>query len=285
MAHCLTWKVLDQRETEECLEAVDLEALRLVIKRIDSDRSGELLYSRERSVAQINVLLELYGHLVLFAKASMFSPFKASTLFGIVHEVHEASVADRLSRAKSYDLLRELVVRHSVHRPPYSTMVFSVREVQDIDTYMMSTYYRHYKMYVYCFVPREVATLRTVMLNDMAETPPAQLPPLTAALREDDWKEKVQEKVRAIEEAEMEDQLLISDAVSEAQRNAATLDNPKFKEGIREQLAAIRDAVLSKSSDRLGLVEEKLAAIEAKVTEALSGNRSRQGSKGSSKRK
>ncbi|KAG5465404.1 hypothetical protein CUR178_00107 [Leishmania enriettii] len=285
MAHCLTWRVLDQRQTGECLDAVDLEALRGVIKRIDSDRAGELLHSRGRSVAQVNVLLDLYGHLILFAKASMFSPFKASTLFGIVHHVHESSVTDRLSRVNSYDLLRELVVRHSVHRPPYSTMVFSVREVHDIDTYMMSTYYRHYKMYMYCFVPREVATLRSVMLNDMTETPPANLPPLSAAMTEDAWKEKVQEKVRTLEEAEMEEQLAVSDAVSEAQKNAATLDNPAFKAGIREQLEAIRDAVLRKSTNRLELVEEKLAAVEAKVNETLSGgNRSRHSSKGLKKK-
>ncbi|KAG5464665.1 hypothetical protein LSCM4_00105 [Leishmania orientalis] len=285
MAHCLTWRVLDQRQTGECLDAVDLEALRGVIKRIDSDSAGELLHSRGRSVAQVNVLLDLYGHLILFAKASMLSPFKASTLFGIVHQVHESSVTDRLSRVNSYDLLRELVVRHSVHRPPYSTMVFSVREVHDIDTYMMSTYYRHYKMYMYCFVPREVATLRTLMLNDMTETPPAHLPPLSAAMTEDAWKEKVQEKVRTLEEAEMEEQLAVSDAVSEAQKNAATLDNPIFNAGIREQLEAIRDAVLRKSTNRLELVEEKLAAVEAKVNETLSGgNRSRHSSKGVKKK-
>ncbi|GET93170.1 hypothetical protein, conserved [Leishmania tarentolae] len=285
MAHCLTWQVLDQRQTGECLGAVDLEALRVVIKRIDEDRDGVLLHSDERTAAQVNVLLDLYGHLILFAKASQLSPFKTSTLFGIVYHVHEASMNDHLSRFHSYDLLRELVVRHSVHRPPYSTMVFNVREVQDIDTYMMSTYYRHYKMYVYCFVPREVASLRTVMLNDTAEAPPMQLPPLSAAIREDAWKEKVQEKARTLEEAEMEEQLIASDAVSEAQKNAGTLDNSTFLAGVRVQLEAIRDAVSTKSSARLDVLEEKLTAIEAKVNETQAGSsRGRQSSRVSSRK-
>ncbi|KAK7201720.1 Flagellar C1a complex subunit C1a-32 [Novymonas esmeraldas] len=286
MAQCLTWQVINRQQTSECLDAVDLEALRVILKNIDEEKDGELLHPRERTTAQVNVLLDLYGHLVLFAKAAHFSPFKASTVFGIVHEVHETSVAGRLSRVSSYDLLRELVVRHSVHRPPYSTMIFNVRDVQDIDTYMMSTYYRHYKMYVYCFVPREVATLRTMMLNDIAEAPPVQLPPLSAAIREDAWREKMQEKARAVEEAEMEEQAPASDIVSDAQRRAATLDNPEFKAGIREQLETIRNAVSKKSTDRLDLIEEKLTLIESKVSELqVGGNRSRQGSKGSARKK
>ncbi|AIO02244.1 flagellar C1a complex subunit, putative [Leishmania panamensis] len=286
MTQCLTWQVVDQRQTGECLDAVDLEALRAVMQRIDSDHGGALLHSGERTEAQVSVLLDLYGHLVLFAKASQFSPFKTSTLLGIVHQVHETSVADRLSRLHSYDLLRELVVRHSVHRPPYSTMVFSVREVQDIDTYMMSTYYRHYKMYVYCFVPREVATLRTVMLNDTVEVPPVQLPPLSAAIREDAWKEKMQERVRTLEETEMEEQWIASDALSEEQKRSGTLDSLTLKAGIRAQLEEIRDAVSKKSTDCLDLIEEKLTALEAKVNELQSGgSRGRLSSKGSSKRK
>ncbi|CAJ1012580.1 putative Flagellar C1a complex subunit C1a-32 [Leishmania naiffi] len=286
MAQCLTWQVVDQQQTGECLGAVDLEALRAVMQRIDSDHGGALLHSDERTEAQVSVLLDLYGHLVLFAKASQFSPFKTSTLLGIVHQVHETSVADRLSRLHSYDLLRELVVRHSVHRPPYSTMVFNVREVQDIDTYMMSTYYRHYKMYVYCFVPREVATLRTVMLNDTVEIPPVQLPPLSAAIREDAWKEKMQERVRTLEETEMEEQWIASDALSEEQKRSGTLDSLTLKAGIRAQLEEIRDAVSKKSTDCLDLIEEKLTALEAKVNELQSGgSRGRLSSKGSSKRK
>ncbi|KAG5489979.1 hypothetical protein JKF63_00098 [Porcisia hertigi] len=284
MAQCLTWKVLDQQHTRECLEAVDLEELRALIKVIDDSQGGELLRSRERAPAQVNVLLDLYGHVVLFAKSSQFSPFKTSSLFGIVHNVHETSVANRLSRADSYGHLRNLIVQHSVHRPPYSTMVFNVRDVQDIDMYLMSTYYRHYKMYMYCFVPREVATLRTVMLNNVAETPPAQLPPLSAAIREDVWREKMQEKARALEEMEMEEELVASDAVSEAQRRTATLDDPKFKAGIREQLDTIRSAVSKKSTDRLDLIEEKLAVIEAKVNEAMSTGNRGQGSRSGKKR-
>lgn len=271
MAQCLTWRVLNRAQTTACLEAADLDALRVALKHVDEEANGQLLHSKERTAAQLGVLLELYGHLMLFSKASQLAPFKASTLFGIVHHVHENSMCGRYTRAESYDLLRQLIVQHSVHRPPYSTMVFNVREVQDIDTYLMSTYYRHYKMYVYCFVSREVATLRTVMVSDLAEAPPAHLPSLSSAISDEAWKEKMQEAARAREEAGMEGELPTSEAVSSAQRLAGTLDGPEFSVGIREQLEAIRDSVSKHSLDRLDVIEEKLAVIEAKVNEAQGG--------------
>lgn len=253
-----------------------MEALRGVLKRVDAEGNGQLLHSSEHTAGQLGVLLDLYGHLVLFSKASQLPPFKTSTLVGIVHHVHQTSMCGRYTRAESYDLLRQLVVQHSVHRPPYSTMVFNIREVQDIDTYLMTTYYRHYKMYVFCFVPREVATLRTVMVNDVAEAPPAHLPSLTTALTEEAWRAKMEEAARTREEAEMEKEYSTSEAVSSAQRLAGTLSGPEFNAGIREQLEAIRDSVSKHSSDRLDAIEEKLAAIEAKVNEGQgrSANRS-----------
>lgn len=276
MAQCLTWRVLNRSQTNACLEAADLEALRGVLKRVDAEGNGQLLHSSEHTAGQLGVLLDLYGHLVLFSKASQLPPFKTSTLVGIVHHVHQTSMCGRYTRAESYDLLRQLVVQHSVHRPPYSTMVFNIREVQDIDTYLMTTYYRHYKMYVFCFVPREVATLRTVMVNDVAEAPPAHLPSLTTALTEEAWRAKMEEAARTREEAEMEKEYSTSEAVSSAQRLAGTLSGPEFNAGIREQLEAIRDSVSKHSSDRLDAIEEKLAAIEAKVNEGQgrSANRS-----------
>ena len=131
-------------------------------------------------------------------------------------------------------------------------------------------------MYVFCFVPREVATLRTVMVNDVAEAPPSHLPSLTTALTEEAWRAKMEEAARTREEAEMEKEYSTSEAVSSAQRLAGTLSGPEFNAGIREQLEAIRDSVSKHSSDRLDAIEEKLAAIEAKVNEGQgrSANRS-----------
>ncbi|KPA79984.1 hypothetical protein ABB37_05024 [Leptomonas pyrrhocoris] len=285
MAQCLTWRVLNRPQTNACLEANNLEELRVTLKRVEDECSGELLHSRERTAAQIGVLLDLYGHVILFSKASQLAPFKVSTLFGIVHHVHETSMCGRYTRAESYDLLRQLIVQHSVHRPPYSTMVFNVREVRDIDTYLMSTYYRHYKMYVFCFVPQEVATLRTVMVNDISEAAPAHLPPLTAAMTEEAWKEKMQEAARTREEAEMEGEVSTSEAVSTAQRLAGTLNGPEFNPGIREQLEAIRDSVSKHSADRLDAIEEKLAVIETKVNERQGSGASRSASRSASKKK
>lgn len=284
MTECVTWKWLDEQQATQCIDAVNISAIRVVLKGVDHDRNFQFLYSDVRVAAQVSVLLDLYGHAILFGKATQLTTFKISTFIGILREVHEYSMSHRLSRVESYDYLRQLIIRHSVHRPPYSAMIFDLREVQEIDTYLMSTYYRHYKMYVYCFVPQEVAKLYTVGVRDVAEAPPTNLPALAAAITEEEWKRKIEEVSRKEEENEMEEELRFSEEVTEDQQRMGTLDNPNFSEGIREQLEVIKEAVAHRSTNRLEQIEEKLTALETKVSE-LAHNRSRPGSRSIQKRK
>ena len=51
-------------------------------------------------------------------------------------------------------LLQELLVKHSVERPPYSSSVFSLAQVKDIAEYVLSTYFKHFKLYKYAFTKR-----------------------------------------------------------------------------------------------------------------------------------
>eukprot|EP00796_Vickermania_ingenoplastis_P004921 gene4921-3533_t len=278
MVSTLTWQVLSPEITHHCLAAVDVPQIRAVLRKYNKDTEGALLKSQDRTPAQLSILVDLYSHLIMFAKSREMNPEKTSTLVGIMQTVHETSMAEGLTRVASYDLLRVLIVQHSVPRPPYSSAIFDVGDVQDLDEYLLSTYYRHYKMYAFAFVKVQRANVTTYLLGDAAEKPPYNLPALTAALPQGEWKRKTEERERRKEEALMEEAFKESMALEEKRQREAGLNNPQYSDGIREQLEAIRNAVSTKSMDRLDLIEQKLTAIEQKVDD-MTGGKAKPGSK------
>jgi hypothetical protein len=48
---------------------------------------------------------------------------------------------------RSFAFFKQLLLRHSVQRPPYSVGLFSFQELKAITEWMMDSYYRHYKLY------------------------------------------------------------------------------------------------------------------------------------------
>lgn len=48
---------------------------------------------------------------------------------------------------RSFEFFKELLLRHSVQRPPFSVGLFSFQEMKAITEWMMDSYYRHYKLY------------------------------------------------------------------------------------------------------------------------------------------
>lgn len=79
---------------------------------------------------------------------------KLSGLFSIVKDVHTRSTEQRLQVDISFTSFKELLLAHSVQRPPYSTGLFTLQEMKDILNWMLDTYYRHYKLYMYAFTDR-----------------------------------------------------------------------------------------------------------------------------------
>lgn len=267
MVTTLTWQVLNPEMTYHCLAVDSVPQVRVLLRKYNKLTNGKLLCTANRNPGQVNILIDLYAHLLLFAKSREMSPEKTSTLVSIVQNTHEKSMANGFSRVTSYDYLRQLIVQHSVHRPPFSAAIFDLEDVHDIEEYLLTTYYRHYKMYAFAFVRIQKANVTTFMLGDAAQKPPCNMPSLSAALPQFEWKRKTEERERRKEEALMEQAYKESVEMQEHYQRIAALNNPQYSDGIREQLESIRNSVNTKSMDRLSLIEEKLALIERKVEE------------------
>ena len=55
---------------------------------------------------------------------------------------------------RSFQLFKELMLQHSVQRPPYSIGLFSLQEFKKVLEWALDTYYRYYKLYQYVFTDR-----------------------------------------------------------------------------------------------------------------------------------
>lgn len=96
--------------------------------------------------------IDLHVYTFLFGLKQSFSTAQLSALLSIVKKVHEmcvSTVFDNQPEVLSY--FQELVVQHSVNRPPFSICIFSPNEVKNINEYVLSTYFKHFKLYKYAF--------------------------------------------------------------------------------------------------------------------------------------
>jgi len=58
-------------------------------------------------------------------------------------------LATRHSEEASLAMFKELLVRHSVQRPPHSLAIFNTDDVKAINEHVQDTLYRFYNMYLY----------------------------------------------------------------------------------------------------------------------------------------
>ena len=105
--------------------------------------------------SQAEIALDLFAHGVIFARKSKYSPLQLSTLVSVLKRVHEACISTPFDNEEcTMKLLQDLLVKHCVERPPYSSSVFSLAQVKDITEYVLSTYFKHFKLYKYAFTKR-----------------------------------------------------------------------------------------------------------------------------------
>ncbi|XP_038591736.1 coiled-coil domain-containing protein 189 isoform X1 [Micropterus salmoides] len=101
------------------------------------------------------VLLEVYVQTVRFCRARSFKMEQTSALLSIIKSIHEANIETPLINIEQcLEYCKELLLCHSVRRPPFTINLFSSEEVNCIFKYIYNSYARHYKLYKYIFTPQ-----------------------------------------------------------------------------------------------------------------------------------
>ncbi|KAJ7374048.1 hypothetical protein OS493_009378 [Desmophyllum pertusum] len=91
----------------------------------------------------------------MFGKDNGFTTEQMSAWFSIIKSLHEMAVDTPYGNVEPvFEYFKELLLCHSVKRPPYSVALFSVDQVKKLTTYAVNTYFRHFKMYKYAFTPK-----------------------------------------------------------------------------------------------------------------------------------
>ncbi|XP_040297079.1 coiled-coil domain-containing protein 189 [Bufo bufo] len=102
-----------------------------------------------------SALRDLYYYTVRFCWDRGFSREQTSCVFSVVKETHAACVGSPLGNvAECYRHFQDLLLCHAVHRPPSSISLFSAQQLLHISDYMVTTYFRHFKLYKYVFTPQ-----------------------------------------------------------------------------------------------------------------------------------
>ena len=117
------------------------------------------------------IVRDLFYYTVLFARKEQLNAEQLSALFTITKTIHKTCTSTPYDNSRHcYQLLKDLLVCHSVHRPPYSIQLYSLNQVGKIMDYLLQTYFRHFKLYKYAFTKRVLLNLK-ISYEGLEDTP------------------------------------------------------------------------------------------------------------------
>lgn len=124
-----------------------------------------------------DLLMDLYFYTLQFCREVGWGPEKTSTFFSIVKATHEETISTPFYNLKPvFEVFKDLLLKHSVQRPPWSVAVFDLGDVKTATQWMSTTYFRHFKLYKATFTDKQVMNIKPGEIH--FDTPPATLPPL-----------------------------------------------------------------------------------------------------------
>lgn len=120
-----------------------------------------------------HITRDLFYHVVMFARRNNFKEEQLSALITIMKSVHELCISTPYDNSRDcYELMKQLLMCHSVHRPPYSIQLYSLDQVKTVMEYILQAYFKHFKLYKYAFTKRVLLDLK-ISYEGVEDTPPS----------------------------------------------------------------------------------------------------------------
>eukprot|EP01083_Nonionella_stella_P278898 948541_1 len=149
MSLFLLWKVLKNDEIRE-IERTDTITKRGDLLCDAFHRDDKPFLSDDHRSAYVEMLQRNFS----FCIKNGFSPEKTSTFMSLMNDTHETCCGDpMLTLKEGFKLFEDLLLKHSVDRPPFSICVFTFPEVNLITEYAISGYFRYLKLFQLIFGP------------------------------------------------------------------------------------------------------------------------------------
>ncbi|KAL9644858.1 hypothetical protein ABK040_005338 [Willaertia magna] len=266
----MLWRDITLEQIQEITKGEKLST-ELLRKNIDKVLGLRLEYNYLNQ-NQYEILLDFFLHSFIFSFRNKFTPEKISCFFSIIKELQLDTKNHDINLYNSFIHFKQLLLKFSVHRPPFSIEIFNVDDVRKISEYVYNTFYRHYKLYQYTFCLKHVATVESKLYQPYIETPFEMLS-LGGAMTLEEWKElEKQRKEEEMKRLAEEQEKLNTTSVDALERSTSSASNATFEnaEVINSTTAGTFSTLLN-SNDRVksphSHIKKQLEPIKKEIEE------------------
>ncbi|XP_063082917.1 cilia- and flagella-associated protein 119 isoform X5 [Cavia porcellus] len=141
------WKYLDIHSMHQLEKTASVEEMREVLAKL-------LEIGWPEQSLQDAITLDLFSHALIFCHQQGFSMEQTSAACALLQDLHKACVATPLGNVEEcYRHFTTALFCHGVRRPPFSIDLFKEEQLLALADYVVSTYFRHFKLYKYVFTP------------------------------------------------------------------------------------------------------------------------------------
>jgi hypothetical protein len=144
--------------------------------------------------------VDLYSAALRFCAKLKFEDLQTSTMIGILRTVHNKAMQDRQCVSQACKHFNDLILAHSIHRPPWSVCTFSLEQMKQVTDWIHAHYLTNFHCFLYVYTPCTTVSFTSVDPRQRIETPPVALPALAEAIDEDAHKKQL--AVQRAKEAE-----------------------------------------------------------------------------------
>eukprot|EP00892_Ulva_mutabilis_P004767 jgi/Ulvmu1/2662/UM014_0118.1 len=241
---------------------LNLQSRTISDKQFEYLRAHSVQYSLRDKVAKVmglpddkeprnRIVLDLYMAVLSFCARSKFDDIKCSTCMGIIRTIHTTAMKQRQHLQACCKHFNELMLQHSVHRPPWSMSILSMADIKLFSSFVHAHYFCNFAYFKYAFTPAVTLSFRAVDPRSWFEVP-GPMPPLVdaadealheqqrAELAANLEAEKAAEAAKVAEEAEIARQA----AIDQEYRSAKPMDiEAQVERIVVEQLTHLRQEV------------------------------------------
>ena len=153
-----------------------------------------MILQREPQIINCDAVVDLYSAALRFCAHLRFEDVQTSTMIGILRTVHKQAMQDQQSVSQACKHFNDLMLAHSMHRPPWSVCIFSLEQMKQVTDWIHTHYLANFHCFLYVFTPCTTVSFTSKDPRERTEAPPEALPALAEAADEEAHGKQVEEQ-------------------------------------------------------------------------------------------
>ena len=123
-----------------------------IYDRIEYKGRNEEEWARKQEV-----IIQFTQNNFSFCNKQNFPEIKMVVIMEILHYILRQLIDKgvNLQEDESYNNFKELLLRHSVHRPPHSLAFLTLEDIKKVDLYAQDSFFRNFEMYKYALTYKD----------------------------------------------------------------------------------------------------------------------------------